>query len=449
MINKSFNKLHELLNLTSEAELEKKRARLFPNGNLKVEDERVSCSIFLACMVGIKEFRESLIWNLASSGANKITNQTAELHAYTELSDGENRPDGLLVLTTGKRDKVISWAAYVEVKTKAQLEKEQVQRYIDKAKKEKVLAVITISNDFVPYANVNPTGIVNDSLFHWSWKSIHATLFRLKANNNIKDEDQVYIAGELIKYLDAHKDVKDFSYMGADWEKSARAIIERQKLKATSPELITVAKAWMREEKDIALKLSLCELEDRGCFNTELVLYRDELKKETKHEENLINQLMTHEHLISHYLIKALNSKVFTNDKQKKLEVTLKFFSRTIAITLRVPAKEGAKAIGQTKHLLRQLEATGNEDEIKIFSNFGRKQSEAYSLKSLQEEAAKEYSELLPIIPEDLKRESIKDFVVTYAKDLGRDFYSPKKVIVLIEDAVIQFYREVASRFIG
>ena len=109
--------LHEVFNYSVE-ELEAKRAKLFPYGQTSHETHTVS--IFLASLSAVKEYREGLFSVL---GAKKINLQTAQLHVFTEISDkklnknkNEDRPDGLVVITSGKKDPIIEWSCFIEAK---------------------------------------------------------------------------------------------------------------------------------------------------------------------------------------------------------------------------------------------------------------------------------------------------------------------------------------------
>ena len=88
----------------------------------------------LATLSAVKEFREELFLGL---GINKITNKNIQLHVFTELFNltKESRPDGLIIITSGKRFPLIEWAGFVEAKVKyEEIEKRQIERYIDFAR---------------------------------------------------------------------------------------------------------------------------------------------------------------------------------------------------------------------------------------------------------------------------------------------------------------------------
>ena len=157
-------------------ELERKRARLFPTNNLKITDEVNTTSILLSSLCAIKEFRETFFKII---GVNTITNKTAKLHAYSEIipNKKQDRPDGLIFLTTGSAQNV-DYSFFFEVKTKGKLEKEQIEKYLQKAKECKVDYLITISNDYVTTPSMTPVKELKTrkNLFHFSWKHIATIL---------------------------------------------------------------------------------------------------------------------------------------------------------------------------------------------------------------------------------------------------------------------------------
>ena len=94
----NFEDLYQVFKYSSKEELESKRARLFPSGN--ADNEISTTSIFLSTLTAVKEYREEL---LSQIGIKKINNQNESLHTYTELqcSSKDDRPDGLIVITSG------------------------------------------------------------------------------------------------------------------------------------------------------------------------------------------------------------------------------------------------------------------------------------------------------------------------------------------------------------
>ena len=205
--------LHEIFALSKE-ELDTHKARLFPIGNN--ESERSTVDIFLASLCAVKEYREQLFTTI---NINKIKTRNVNIHAFTEINDGNknNRPDGLIVITSGKTTPIIEWACFVEAKVgDNNIEDEQIERYSDFARDIGINDIITISNYLVtnPFSSPVKSKKRNFNFYHWSWEYLRVTASRLIKINGIEDEDHIYILEELGKYFKDNKNLKNFINMG-------------------------------------------------------------------------------------------------------------------------------------------------------------------------------------------------------------------------------------------
>ncbi len=130
-------------------------ARLFPVVAETNKENRVA-SVFLALLPLLPDLSKTLFQTISM----RLGVRT-KIECYTEVvfeSDAEktNRPDGLIVVTNGKN----TWTALVEFKIgKADLEQDQVERYLKLAKENSIDAVITISNQFVARADHPPVKV--------------------------------------------------------------------------------------------------------------------------------------------------------------------------------------------------------------------------------------------------------------------------------------------------
>ncbi len=104
------------------------------------EQEKRATSSLLAVMRAVPEFGHALVGPL---GAPKGRIST---YAEVQLKDAAGKthiPDGAIVVERGKT----TWRCLVEVKTGgAELKDEQVNRYLDMARENRLDAVLTISN---------------------------------------------------------------------------------------------------------------------------------------------------------------------------------------------------------------------------------------------------------------------------------------------------------------
>lgn len=116
------------------------------------------------------------------------------------------------------------WTALVEVKTGGnELQREQLENYLDVAREHRFDALITISNEIPPAAGVHPTVVdkrklKSVSMHHLSWTEVLAAAVMQKEFRGVADPDQAWILGELIRYLEHPKSgAVEFTDMGASW----------------------------------------------------------------------------------------------------------------------------------------------------------------------------------------------------------------------------------------
>ncbi|ATX65017.1 hypothetical protein [Roseinatronobacter bogoriensis] len=178
------------------------RARLFPVLADTSREGRIA-SIFLALLPTIPSLAEVVLGTVGL----RIGKRT-QIETYTEIvlndtSEIKNRPDGLIVVRNGKS----TWSALVEAKIgKADLDVDQVTRYIEAAKSNKIDAVITISNQFVARADVSPltlpkTTLKKAGLFHWSWTWLQTQCDILSHQKRVDDQEQEFLLREFQRLL--------------------------------------------------------------------------------------------------------------------------------------------------------------------------------------------------------------------------------------------------------
>ena len=197
--------------------LKGKRARLIPVVGTRMarEAEQRATSAFLAVLSIVRDFSKDLLNPMGASSAKKATVDT-----YTEVSMDEVRPDGLIRVTWGKQ----VFTALVEVKTgNNNLDRDQLKRYLQLARKKKYQHLITISNEIAPPRGhpVQGLGITANSrvkITHLSWFKILSTALRLKNHKGVDDPEQAWILEELVRYMQHDASgVLPLADMGASW----------------------------------------------------------------------------------------------------------------------------------------------------------------------------------------------------------------------------------------
>lgn len=425
----NFSDLHQVFKLNTQSELDEKRARLFPSGN--TDQEVATTSIFLASLCAAKEYREDLLMTL---GVNKIKTRNVNLHAYTELSNKtkEERPDGLLVITSGKHNPVIEWAAFIESKVgNAIIDEGQIERYVEFGREIGVNTIISISNEMVTSPTDSPVKSKRRSfsLNHWSWKYLSVIAKKLVRDNAVNDEDHIFLLNELRRYVDNHKNLRSHNHMGKEWKEAVTTIHSYgAKDKIASGIATFLASTYKQEEKDISL-----ELTDTSNYLVELMAKEDRAP--------LIEKMLQEKKVIE-------TSYIMNKDKAAQFKVATDFIRQEIRCTTNISIDKG-KAQAQTSALLKLLDqaGVGASDYIYIKALYIRNKcvpNEVTLTKLLNErESGEPYSILDKKLGDEIKVFEIK------TKDLlGRKFASPNGFIEKIEKLSKRFLEQVMASLI-
>lgn len=220
-------------------------ARLIPISSASgVEaQERRLASALLAVMAAVPEFGLALLKPLGAP-SGKIQ---SFIEVPFKLVSGQTfRPDGVIAVTRGGK----TWTAVIEAKVAANhLEAAQMNAYLDLARETDAEAVISISNQYVSSSTdypieVDKRKLRRTALHHWSWIDLLTTATVQKEYRGIKDQDQAYILGELIRYLsDPRSGAVAFDGMGSSWT-AVRDGARLQTLRKNDGAVVAVAAKW-------------------------------------------------------------------------------------------------------------------------------------------------------------------------------------------------------------
>jgi hypothetical protein len=246
-------------------------ARLIPTSGITGPDEaeRRATSALLAVMGAVREFGSAITRPLGAP--------SGQLSTFIEipftLGDRTVIPDGLLEAKRGSK----SWSALVEVKTGTiDLERAQVEAYLDVAREQGLDVVLTISNQIAPAPGVHPVEVDRRKLkkvrlAHLSWAEILTHAVQQRVHRGVSDPDQAWILGELIRYLEHPRSgALDFSDMGAEWV-TVREAVAAETLRASDKGVAEVVSRWEQLLRFAALRLG----RELGA-NVEVVLSRKE-----------------------------------------------------------------------------------------------------------------------------------------------------------------------------
>lgn len=400
------------------------RARLFPV-LADTSKEGRSTSIFLSCLINVREFGQSMMGSLKQKVGKR-----AILSAYTEVvfKGKTHRPDGLLVRSVGKR----KWRALIETKIgNARLSEEQIADYIDIAKECDIDAVITISNQFTSRPDHHPIKLSAKTrskveIYHWSWMYIITQADLLISNQSIDDEDQLFILTEMLRFLThSSTGVKSFDSMPSAWTEVVRKVTDGVPLQQKNEEVQDVVAAWHQEVRDISLMLSR-----QVNVKVEVKLSQSHrLNPAAREKEDIASLVRNH----------ILSTKLEVQEAAALIDVVVDTKRRTISASMMLIAPSNRKTTAsRLSWLLQQLRKSSDQDiHIKLYWP-GRKPYTQHALGELKENSR--------IAWEDSKDRHVIRFEICMIRQLTKRFGQRKKFIDELENLVSDFYETVGQR---
>ena len=237
-------------------EIDWQRARLFPVAGIGVgeEQERRATSALLAVLALVRDFGRALTVPYgAPAGA---------IETFIEVPFGHEdkafRPDGVIRVTRGQK----VWTALVEVKTSnSELQRSQIDAYVDIARTKEFDAVLTISNQVTAALDEHPVSIERRklrkvALRHLSWDEIRTHAIVAVRHRGVSDPTQRYVLQEFIRYMEHPRSgMQGFANMGPQWVK-VREDVKARTLRSTDRHAAEVAALFDQLIRYIALHLT-------------------------------------------------------------------------------------------------------------------------------------------------------------------------------------------------
>lgn len=395
-------------------------ARLFPILAETSKEKRVA-SIFLAVMTQIPALSEEVLGTVGV----RVGKRT-RVRAFTEVVLKETvadgcRPDGLLIVDTGRTQ----WSALIEAKIgRNELTQEQVQKYLELAKANGIDAVITVSNEFVARADHSPvtmpkTLLRKVDLFHWSWSWLATVCEILEYQEAVTDAEQDYLLRQLNHFL-AHPatGVERFTQMAPTWKDVTQSVLNDEALKKSAPEVEAVAASWIAEERDLCLHMS-SHVGQEVSARIERKLARDPAQR----LKSLIDTLVSSQ---------TLSSVVRVPNCASDMDVCVDLARRTVAVSMSLKApldKKSTKA--RVNWLLRML--PDDDDRLLLRAHWpGRGAPTTKDIKSLREDPM--------AIQSDNPDAAPHSFEVLLVENLGKRFSGRRTFIEDVERIVPSFY---------
>lgn len=403
------------------------KARLIPVVADSKKEERAT-SVLLSTFMLVPQFANAVL----SEAGVKVGVRT-DIRCYTEIvfkNDKLNkiRPDGLIVLTQGSK----SWSALVESKIgNNNLDKEQIESYLDLAKEVKADALITISNQFATIpthhpvtVNKNKTRIIG--LYHFSWLSLLSKAYIMSEAKSVDDREQSFILKELIRYLDHHySGVSPMSAMNAEWRDICTQVQQGAILKKNDPALEKTAVSWQQLVRYMAIELSRA---------TNSMVHVSLSRAEAKDPTALV-----HTDIASLVSKSTLNGALSVPNAAGNINVCADIRRRVVSLSMRVDAPNNkTRATASINWLTRQLKKLPDSDLIIKAIWPGRVPDTQCSLtKTLEDPTA--------LVPDGMK--SIpKSFEVIRVVDLGAKFKGQKVFVESTIPTVRTFYQDVGEK---
>ncbi|WP_163558014.1 hypothetical protein [Halomonas sp. NO4] len=404
-------------------------ARLIPV-TADTNREQRAASIMLAALRGVQEFRQLMLGSLGLRVGSR-----ASLEAWTEVeleadvgAAKSDRPDGLIVLETGRK----RWLALVEAKIgNAEIGEEQLKHYLQQAKKNKVDAVLTITNQFVAMPSHHPvkvpkTMLKGVELFHWSWMYVVTQATLLLESGEITSPDQRFLLEEVLRYLGHESSgISRFDSMNREWKEVVSKVKSGAVLGKSTEEVENTVSSWHQEQRDLCLVMSR-------------KLGRPvKLKLARAHRTDPVKRLKDDCEVLAKD--KVLCCCLEVPDAAADLEVTADLTKRTIVCSMRLTAPQDKKrSTARANWLARQLPKAEPEGMFVKAIRPGRAEETQATLTKVLEDAAVLDSSVTAVVP--------SAFEVFYMADLAHRFAGNKVFIEELEKAVPHFYEQVGQR---
>ncbi|MGW0005417.1 TerD family protein [Nocardia grenadensis] len=231
-------------------------ARLFSVAGVGAgeEQERRATSALVATMQAVRPFARALCARVGAPAG------TFEGYFEVQYDRGDARviPDAVLRVARGGR----LWTGLLEVKTGGgKLRREQLESYLDVARKKKYDAVISLSNDIPAAAGELPVQVdrrklTKVALRHLSWAEVSHEARRLLAHGGVEDPLQAWLLGEFLRYLDHPRSgATEFVDMGRHWV-AVRDAVTSGTLRGGDQKAAAVAERWVSLSRHLALRLT-------------------------------------------------------------------------------------------------------------------------------------------------------------------------------------------------
>ncbi|WP_199555418.1 hypothetical protein [Sandaracinobacteroides hominis] len=361
-------------------------------------------------------------------GARGRIDTFTEVVLAKSAGDAKHRPDGLIVVNTGRT----IWKALVEAKVgAAELTNVQIEGYLNLAKLNGIDAVITLSNQFTPLPThhpltVSPALTRKVKLFHWSWGNVITQAHLLQELGEVYDREQVILLAELRRFLlHPSSGVKEFDQMPAAWSELCESVATGGVVNPKNQQCQDVVGSWHQLLDRITTVMS------RQVNNhVQIAMGRAEA---TDPMERLKNASVA---LAANALLAA---DIVVPNAAAPMHISVDFRKRVVSVSMRLRAPADRKSTkARVSWLLKQLAGTEPKDlHVRLFWP-GRAKETQYSLATLTDRPE--------IASDDRSGMVVSSFEVLLVRELGAKFTQRKIIVAELVKSASHFHASVGGR---
>jgi len=426
MIKKEFKKLigikkEEFDAFIADGQIQLNKPTLIPT--LKTGDEGALTSIFLSSLRLIKEYRDAVFKEIKLIRSGKA-------YFYREVcfsGDNDARIDGLVIVVVKN---VIVDAVFFEMKNKNnEIEKPQIEKYLELLKQLKGTKMVTVSNQFVADPSHSPIQVKvpkSIELLHFSWTYLitKAQLLLFENNQNIQDEDQVEIMREVLCYFESPSSgISGYTQMKPGWKVVSEFISAQKPIKVSDECVREAVLSWCEQEKDMALLLS----RKLGVLVKSSSKNKDSIKKD-------MSDLVKVNHLLGSLAVK---------NSVSDINIQVEFERKNMIMSVKVKPPMDKGTVAKISWIAKQLENSKKKSEevfAKIEKNLWVEVNIKYAKANIKVKLLN-----LSNLSEECKGKDIQNFHIVLNESFGAGFSSVKKFISLSDKMVLNFYEGIVQ----
>lgn len=402
---------------------EGKEPRLFPT--VKSDEDRAT-SIFLSVLSAVQPLRRDLLSSVGFKLKKRGVDFKARVHPeFSTKNASKDIPDGMLIVEQDK-----NWSALIEVKIKkADLDQDQLERYLKRVKEFNSQALITISNELCVLPTLPPLRLVSSDKsirrikhYHWSWKYIQNTVRQILRHEDGLSSSDVFLLSEFLSFLrNPSSGVLGFTRFNRNWPE----LVDRIEVRGnpSQQDYESIVSDWHQESSEIAMILT-------ECLNRDVSEVVDVTG--SKIAERRLNQDVKHIKK-NHDLTSSYEIEGCRHEFNVAIDINRRSYSLSIQHDLPTNVKSPEKRL---EHFVRRFGSDGQHDGMSIFAKWPyiSEPTDTTLFKAIQAAEERDWSDTNLVMQD---KDSIQYVVLKLTRAPGKGvFKSNTKLIAAIEKDV-------------